>query len=85
MARKSIRTGEADAYLDSYPELRKWVNECVRCHDRGRNPSMPAKLTKRASGGVITVAGGHEIRRWFPRSLALDESGLCPVCARLTA
>jgi hypothetical protein len=82
---KSIRTGEADAYLDSYPEFREWVNECVRCHDRGRNPAMPAELTKRASGGEITSAGGHHLRRYFPRTLALDEFGRCDVCARLTA
>jgi hypothetical protein len=83
MPHKSIRTGEADAYLESYPELRKWVNECARCHDRGRDPSMPPEVTKRASGGVITSAGGHNLRRMFPRELALDDLGLCEVCARL--
>lgn len=83
MPHKSICTGEGDAYLDAYPEMRRWINECTTCHDRGWNPSLPDRLTARASGGEITIGGAHTLRRYFPRPLTLDEHGRCPVCAQL--
>lgn len=62
---------EGDQYLEMYPELRRWIKQCVACGMTGYLPEMPSRI-----GG--THANYH-IRRLFPR-LKVDETGLCEQC-----
>ncbi|MGN1030485.1 MAG: hypothetical protein ACI4PQ_02670 [Butyricicoccaceae bacterium] len=67
--------GEAEAYISQYPELKKWINECMVCHTKGYRPDMPEQV-----GGASSIAA-HHIKKLF-RPLALNEAGICPQCAR---
>lgn len=41
-----MRNGnEGEEYIKAFPKLKKWINECVCCHEKGYNPSMPEKIT----------------------------------------
>lgn len=64
-------------YLEKFPKLKKWINECRCCHRQGYNPEMPEHIS--------TVEGSLEcyyIKKYFS-PLRLDENGLCEVCAKL--
>ncbi len=64
---------EQKQYLKDYPKLNKWVNECVVCHAKGYNPRIELKEEK------IVVSN---LKKILP-PLELDESKMCPVCAKL--
>jgi hypothetical protein len=59
-------------YLQDYPRLRKWINQCVACHRIGHRPDMP----KQIGPGVAA----QNLRRYFPK-MAVDAAGLCEQCA----
>ena len=56
-------SGERDGndYLTMYPELRKWINQCVACQREGYEPSMPDD-----------ARGARNLKRYFP---ALSANG----------
>lgn len=37
------KKNEGEQYLDAFPKLRKWINECCACHQKGYDPNMPGK------------------------------------------
>ena len=59
-------------YLQEYPRLRKWINQCAACQQIGYKPEMP----KQIGPGVAA----QYLRRFFPQ-MGLDAAGLCEQCA----
>jgi hypothetical protein len=59
-------------YLQDYPRLRKWINQCVGYQRLGHKPELPAQV------GVGVAA--QNLRRYFPE-MAVDSAGLCEQCA----
>ncbi|MCI8652804.1 MAG: hypothetical protein HFF11_03805 [Angelakisella sp.] len=70
------RRSAGDRYLESYPELRKWVLECPVCHRKGYRPDLPDRLGK--------TLKAQELRRYF-QPMETDEMGFCTTCSRLRA
>ena len=50
---KRQREYEGEEYINAFPRLKKWINECLCCHEKGYKPSMPDKIT--------TVDGSLEV------------------------
>ena len=46
MARRYDNKGES--YINCYPRLKKWINECVACHRKGYSPSIPGRINDTA-------------------------------------
>lgn len=69
---------EGEEYLIMYPQLRKWINQCVACQDIGYKPELPFELS---TYGNETSAAAKNLRKYF-KPLALNESGLCEVCRK---
>ena len=64
-------------YINAFPKLKKWINECLCCHNKGYNPSIPDKIT--------TVEGALEVyylKKYF-KPLLLNKDGLCQHCENL--
>lgn len=59
-------------YLQQYPRLRKWINQCVMCQRLGYNPAMPEQI----GPGVAA----QNLRRFFPK-MSLNAVALCEQCA----
>ena len=59
-------------YLRDYPQLRKWMNQCVACQRLGYKPEMPDEITP--------GFGAKNLRRYFAE-LEVNEVGLCSQCA----
>ena len=64
-------------YLSTYPQLRKWLQQCQWCQSEGYKPELPDKI------GISAFAPAN-IRRMFP-PLALDDEGVCAQCRAATA
>ena len=63
---------EADLYLQEYPRLLKWINQCVACQHKGYKPELPEELPPGFAA--------QNLRKYFDE-LQLNENGLCPQCA----
>lgn len=71
------KNNKGEEYINSFPKLKKWINECLCCHEKGYNPSMPDKIT--------TVDGSLEvyyIKKYF-KPLSVNEEGLCLQCEKI--
>jgi len=69
------RSDTGDSYLQMYPGLRKWINQCAVCQTRGRKPEMPEHISREHS-----VATEH-IKRYFS-PLHVNELNICDQCAK---
>lgn len=69
---------DGERYVQQYPRLRKWINQCVFCQAVGHTPELPEDLLN--ARGVRTAAADN-IRRYFP-PLAVDPLGRCDMCSR---
>jgi len=69
---------DAELYLNTYPRLRKWINQCVSCGARGHRPEMPEHI-----GGEYSIAA-RKLRRYFS-PIALDDAGRCSACSDATS
>lgn len=38
------RKGDKEQYSKDYPEISRWLNECMVCHSKGYKPEMPEKI-----------------------------------------
>ena len=68
------KTDKGQEYIDAFPKLKKWINECSCCHRKGYKPDMPEKIT--------IVEGSTEvwhIKKYF-KPLSVNQNGLCEVC-----
>ncbi|MBE5731017.1 MAG: hypothetical protein E7350_03620 [Clostridiales bacterium] len=68
---------KGDEYINAFPKLKKWINECLCCHTKGYKPSMPEKIT--IVEGSLEV---YYIKKYF-KPLSLNQDGLCPQCAKV--
>ena len=70
------KTNLGEDYISKFPKLKKWINECQCCHEKGYDPNMPEKIT--------TVEGSLEvyyIKKYF-KPLSLNEFGVCNACSK---
>lgn len=63
----------AEKYLQQYPRIRKWLNQCLMCQSLGYKPEMPEE-----DG---THCEFKNIRFRF-KCLPVDSVGLCDVCSK---
>lgn len=69
-----------DQYLQMYPDLQRWVNQCPLCGARGRMPQMPDCVG--SNWEVTGKIAAKTLRQMLPE-LELDEDGFCLTCSRL--
>ena len=74
---KRLKGNEGEIYINSFPKLKKWINECLCCYEKGYNPAMPEKIT--IVEGSLEV---YNIKRLF-KPLSLNQDGLCPQCEKV--
>lgn len=68
------KLSDKDLYRKQYPQCDKWLQQCIICQAEGYKSEMPQKI------GVGFLA--QNIRRFYDE-LALNEIGLCEICAKL--
>ncbi len=66
--------GDAEAYLEKYPRLRRWICQCNACQASGYLPELPEQIG--------TGVAAQTLRRYF-RPLLLSERGLCDACEQM--
>ena len=71
---KHVDKGED--YINAFPKFKKWINECMCCHTKGYNPSMPEHI-----GGEYST-GAYHIKKYF-KPLSINKDGLCEQCANI--
>ncbi len=74
---KRQKGNEGEEYINAFPKFKKWINECLCCHEKGYKPSMPDKIT--------IVEGSLEvcfIKKYF-KPLPLNEDGICQQCQKI--
>ena len=69
---KKINQGEE--YIQTFPKFKRWINECIYCHTKGYDPSMPEQIGE----GL----GAYYIKKYF-NPLSLNKDGICEVCQHL--
>ena len=69
---KKINQGEE--YIQAFPKFKRWINECICCHTKGYDPSMPEQIGE----GL----GAYYIKKYF-NPLSLNKDGICEVCQHL--
>ena len=69
----SSKSRDRKAYLKQYPQIRKWLNECLICHSIGYKPEMPENINP----GLLA----NNIRSLFS-ILEVNEFRICKVCAK---
>jgi hypothetical protein len=74
-------TNNGEVYVQNYPHLAKWINQCLRCQKRGLKPETPNLLrpTDLRSKEFIEWHKFKNLRKYFA-TLALDADGLCATC-----
>lgn len=72
---KKINKGEE--YINTFPKLKKWINECSLCHKKGYDPFMPDKIT--TEDGSLEV---YYLKKYF-KPLSLNKDGFCQQCEKI--
>ena len=75
MKRKYINKGEE--YIQAFPRFKKWINECICCHQKGYDPQMPEQISV-----VEGSLGSYFIKKYF-KPMILDENGYCEQCSKV--
>ena len=70
--------GSGEQYLRDYPELERWMNQCVLCQTRGYKPELPEMIRKEPT------FADRNLRSFF-KPLLVDALGRCEVCAAAIA
>lgn len=60
-------------YIKQYPEVKRWLNQCVVCQAIGYKPEMPKEIHP----GLLA----QNIRKYFS-PLSINELGICEDCVR---
>ncbi len=71
------KNNKGEEYINAFPKLKKWINECLCCHEKGYNPSMPDKITT-----VDRSLEVYYIKKYF-KPLSVNEEGLCSQCEKI--
>jgi hypothetical protein len=64
---------EGSEYLKRYPDLLRWMNQCIACGSRGYRPDLPENIRPYPSHGARTL-------RQHYQPLPVDDVGLCEQC-----
>ncbi len=70
------KANKGDAYIQAFPKFKKWINECVLCHQKGYHPDMPDQIRP-----VEGSLGTYYIKKYF-HPLVLDDNGYCETCRK---
>ena len=70
-----MKINDGDLYLQQFPKLRKWINECQICHSKGYRPDMPEHIAN------VDSFAGYFIRKYF-KPLEVNELSICSQCAK---
>lgn len=68
---------QGEEYINKFPKLKKWINECLCCHKKGYNPSMPAKITV-----VDSSLETYYVKKYF-KPLSVNKDGICEQCQKI--
>ena len=68
---------KGDLYIEKFPKLKKWINECNCCHTTGYDPNMPDKIT--VIEGSLEV---YYIKKYY-KPLFISKDGLCETCEKI--
>ncbi|MDE7083177.1 MAG: hypothetical protein K2O89_05690 [Clostridia bacterium] len=71
------KENKGENYIAAFPNLKKWINECVCCHRKGYNPELPEKIS--IVEGALDV---YYLKKYF-QPLHINEQGLCEVCEKI--
>jgi len=74
---RNPKASAGDKYLEQYPRLSRWINVCVGCGAKGYKPDLPEDIYPHPSFAT------YNLRELF-NPLAVNELGLCEVCAKVT-
>lgn len=69
------KSNQGEEYLEAFPKLKKWINECVCCHCKGYNPEMPEHIS-----AVEGNMASYFIKKYF-EPLKIDNDHLCERCS----
>lgn len=64
-----------ELYLKQYPEIKRWLNQCIICQTVGYKPDLPNRIY----AGVMA----QNIRKYFS-VLSVNELSICDECANVT-
>ncbi len=67
---------EGEEYIQAFPHLKKWINECNGCHTKGYDPAMPEHI-----GETEWNLAAYYVKKYF-KPQTLDENGFCEQCAK---
>ena len=67
------RNRDKEIYSKQYPEMEKWLNECMVCHTFGYKPNLPEQIHP----GVLA----ENIRKLY-NVLKLNQIGICEDCSK---
>ena len=68
---------KGENYINTFPKLKKWINECMCCHRKGYKPDMPETISI-VEGAMDT----YFIKKYF-KPLQINEDGLCETCEKI--
>ena len=72
-----MKHGDADSYVNAFPELRKWIRVCPLCGAKGYDPEMPDSV-----GGSLDPRYAARYIKGSLNPLEVDDMGICLVCAK---
>lgn len=72
----AVKRIDVDNYINTFPELRKWIRECPICHTKGYNPKMPDSV-----GGSLDPEYAARIIKNNLYPLKVNDMGICIICA----
>jgi hypothetical protein len=69
----SSKNREKRQYTKMYPEIKKWLNECMICHSIGYKPEMPENIYP----GMLA----QNIKKFY-NQLNVNELNICDECVK---
>ena len=64
---------DSENYVQNYPEMKKWVNQCIICQTTGYKPNLPENIYP----GVLA----QNIRKIYTQ-LEVNEINICNDCEK---
>ena len=71
-----MKNNKGELYLQSYPKLRKWINECQICHSKKDISVICLSILQ-----ILIPLAGYFIRKYF-KPLEVNEMSICTQCAK---
>lgn len=67
------RKADKEQYSKDYPQISRWLNECMVCHSIGYKPEMPEK--------IYPGEMAENIRRFYS-PLEVNDISICDDCSK---